>query len=62
MTVGELIGRLLWINPQLPVVFRAAEPADGIAVEISAVESLSYLPADAIVGREPACLIVGVAR
>lgn len=62
MTVGDLLGRLLWVDRTLPVVFRLREPADGMAVEVAEVEALSYLPVDAIVAREPVCLVVGVAQ
>lgn len=58
MTVGELVGRLLWIDYRLPVVFRASPDAQTIAVEIAEVEHLAWLPPDAIVALGRAVVIV----
>lgn len=57
MTCGELLGRLLWLDHRLPVVFQAADGA-GMAIEITAVEHLTWLPPDALVARGQAVLIV----
>lgn len=57
MTVGDLIVKLLFIDPRLTVVFKGPEFAKDIPVEVTEVERRAYIPLDAIIAREDVCLV-----
>jgi hypothetical protein len=57
MTVGELMSLLHALDDRLPVVYKGPEYAANIPVEVTAVQLQAYIPTDAIVAREPVCVI-----